>query len=103
MESAGSQGLVCGGGGHPESVFAAQPHVQNLVARDGDEWQDVTASFSEILVPIAEFLRRALLWGRKLKEHRRNCHDESRPLRHLPRLHCLPEQTGLAESGAVRS
>ena len=33
-------------------------NAQNLVARDGDEWRDVTASFSEILVPIAEFLRR---------------------------------------------
>jgi hypothetical protein len=29
-------------------------------ARDGDECRDVTASFSEILVPIAEFLRRLL-------------------------------------------
>jgi hypothetical protein len=32
-----------------------------MVARDGDEWRDVTASFSEILVPIAEFLRRPIL------------------------------------------
>ena len=61
MESAGSQGPVCGRGRHPEIVLAAQPHAQNLVARDGDEWRDVTASFSEILVPIAEFLRRPTL------------------------------------------
>jgi hypothetical protein len=32
-----------------------------MVARDGDEWRDVTASFSEILVLIAEFLRRPTL------------------------------------------
>ena len=50
-----------GAGSNPESVLAAQPHAQNLVARDGDEWRDLTASFSEILVPIAEFLRRPTL------------------------------------------
>ena len=35
-----------GVGSNPESVLAAQPHAQNLVARGGDEWRDVTASFS---------------------------------------------------------
>jgi hypothetical protein len=45
----------------PSAALAAQPHARNLVARDGDEWRDVTASFSEILVPIAEFLRRPTL------------------------------------------
>jgi hypothetical protein len=55
------QGPVCGRGGHPESVLAAQPCAQNLVARDDDQWWDVTASFAEILVPIAEFLRRPTL------------------------------------------
>ncbi len=31
------------------------------IARDGGEWRDVTASFSEILASIAEFLRRPTL------------------------------------------
>ncbi len=33
----------------------------NLVAQDRGEWRDVTASFSEIWVPIGEFLRRPTL------------------------------------------
>jgi hypothetical protein len=38
----------------------------HAVARDRDEWPDVTASFSVICVPIAEFLRRPTL-GRNLE------------------------------------
>ena len=58
MESAGAKVLCVDEADTLRASLPLNPNAQNLVARDGDEWRDVTASFSEILVPIAEFLRR---------------------------------------------